>query len=242
MPELNTKETCELILAELQQLGSEQTKKTLMKHGAKEPFFGVKVADLKKIQKRYKKQQELAEELYSTGNSDAMYLAGFVCDPQKISKSTLQKWAEEAYWYYLSEYTVAWTAAETPFAWDIAAEWIKHDKEQIVAAGWNTYSSLLALTPNEELPLDLFSKLANRVAKSIHQQQNRVRYTMNGFIIALGGQIPELTEKCKTIGDQIGKVEVNMGGTACKVPPIRAYIEKVEDKNRVGKKRKTAFC
>ena len=42
----------EEIVAELQQLGSESTKKILLNHGIQEPVFGVKVADLKTIQKR----------------------------------------------------------------------------------------------------------------------------------------------------------------------------------------------
>ena len=42
------------LMKELEAMGSEQTKKVLMKHGAREPFFGVKVGDLKKIVKNLK--------------------------------------------------------------------------------------------------------------------------------------------------------------------------------------------
>ena len=56
-----------------------------MNHGAKEPFFGVKVGDLKKILKKTKKNHELSLELYKTGNSDAMYLAGLMADEKKIT-------------------------------------------------------------------------------------------------------------------------------------------------------------
>ncbi len=48
--------TTEEILSELQQMGSEQTKKTWARHGAREPFFGVKVGDMKTIVKRVKKK------------------------------------------------------------------------------------------------------------------------------------------------------------------------------------------
>ena len=47
--------TVDEILSQLEEFGYENTKKTMMKHGAKEPFFGVKVADLKKIHKKTKK-------------------------------------------------------------------------------------------------------------------------------------------------------------------------------------------
>jgi len=48
--------TAKEILNQLEAYGDERTKNTLMKHGAIEPFFGVKVADLKKILKRTKKE------------------------------------------------------------------------------------------------------------------------------------------------------------------------------------------
>ena len=44
------------ILGELEPLGSESYRQMMMKnHGVKEPCFGVKIGDLKKIQKRIKK-------------------------------------------------------------------------------------------------------------------------------------------------------------------------------------------
>ena len=46
----------------------------------------------------------------------------------------------------------------------------------------------------------------------------------------------------KEVAGKIGIVEVNMNGTACKVPFAKDYIQKVVDKQRIGKKRKTARC
>ena len=65
---------------------------------------------------------------------------------------------------------------------------------------------------------------------------------MNNYIIALGGAVAEFTDLCKKAGDEIGKVVVSMGETACKVPDIKSYIVKIEEKNRIGKKKKTAKC
>ena len=79
------------IMSQLEAMGNESTKKTLMKHGAREPFFGVKVEDLKKIVKIVKKDYKLSLELYATGNSDAMYLAGLIADEKKMKKEMLLK-------------------------------------------------------------------------------------------------------------------------------------------------------
>ena len=43
--------TAQEVLKKLEDYGDERTKNTLLKHGAKEPFYGVKVQDLKKILK-----------------------------------------------------------------------------------------------------------------------------------------------------------------------------------------------
>ncbi len=235
---MNVKE----VLKELESYGNPGTKKIYANHGAKEPYFGVKVADLKKILKKTKKNHELSLELYKTGNTDAMYLAGLMADEKQISKKELEEWADQAYWYYLSEFAVPWVASETPHAWVLGQKWIKSKEERFACAGWATLSNFAALNEDKNLDIKAYSKLLDKVGKEIHKAQNRVRYTMNGFVIAVGSYIPELTKKAQEIADKIGKVEVQMGGTACKVPLATTYIQKVIDKDRVGKKRKTARC
>ena len=71
---------------------------------------------------------------------------------------------------------------------------------------------------------------------------NRVRHTMNNFVIAVGSYVPAFTSKAKSIAKAIGEVKVNMGNTACKVPDALAYIKKVEDAGKLGQKKKTVFC
>lgn len=228
------------VLKELESYGDERTKNTFIKHGAQEPFFGVKVGDLKKILKKTKKNHALSLALYETGNSDAMYLAGLMADEKQISKDDLNRWIEAAYWYYLSEYAVPWVAAETQYGFELGLEWIRSEKENVAAAGWSTLSNYASI--NDTLDLNVYSSLLDEVEKTIHDAKNRVKYTMNGFVIAVGSFIPELTEKSKKIAAKIGKVSVFMGETSCKVPLAKDYITKIESQGRLGKKRKTARC
>jgi 3-methyladenine DNA glycosylase AlkD len=230
------------VVTELAALGNEATKKVLMRHGAREPFYGVKVEDLKKIQKRVKKDHQLALALFATGISDAMYLAGMIADPSRMKKSDLERWVNKAYWYLLSEYTVAGVAAESPHGAALARKWIESDTEAIASCGWCTFSGLVALKPDEELDLAEIEELLDRVEAGIHAAPNRVRYTMNGFVIAVGSAVTPLTQKARAVAQAVGKVEVDMGGTACKVPAALAYIEKVEQAGKLGKKRKSVIC
>ena len=230
------------IMQQLQLWGNENTKKVLMKHGAREPFFGVKVEDLKKIQKKVKKDYTLSLQLFDTGNSDAIYLAGLISDPAKMTREDLNDWAEKAYWYMISEYTVAWVAAESRFGTELALRWIDSDKENIACSGWSTLASIAAIKSDAEVDKDLYSKLLNRVSETIHKEKNRVRYTMNVFVISVGGYCTHLAEEAKNVANKIGIVKVEMGGTACKIPLATDYIQKMHKRGMLGKKRKTAMC
>ena len=226
------------VMLELKNCGNENTKKTLIKHGAKEPFFGVKVEDLKKIKKKTKINHKLALELFATGNSDAMYLASMIADITIMTKSEIQKWAKEAYWHYLSEHAVPSVAAIHKDGFSIALKWIDKKEERFASAGWATLSAILSKTPNDELDIKEIKILLKRAEKEIHTSENRTRYAMNNFVISVGSYIPELTKVAIQSADKIGKVSVNMGGTSCKVPLASDYFAKIVKMGRVGKKRK----
>ena len=234
--------TAEQIMKELEKKGSESIKKIFLNHGAKGPLFGVKVGDLKVIQKKVKKDHQLAMELFGTGIYDAMYLAGLIADQSKMSKKDIQQWAEKSPSHGISEYTVAWVAAESDYGWELGMKWIDSSRESIASSGWNTLSCVIAMKPDNELDIALIKKLLQRIVKEIHSAPNRVRYTMNGFVIGVAGFIKELTKEAIEVSKKIGDVYVDMEGTACKVPSAPDYIKKMEARGSIGKKKKTVKC
>lgn len=229
-------------MAELEAKGSEGIKKILLKHGVKEPFFGVKVEDLKVIQKKVKKDYQLSKDLYATGNADAMYLAGLIADENKMTKKDLSVWVKAAVSNNISEYTVPWIAAESHFGYELAIEWIDSKTEYIAAAGWSTLSSLVAIKADSELDILAFKALLARVEKEIHKAPDRIRSKMNSFVISVGIYVAPLTASAIGTAKKIGKVTVIMEGTACKVPDAIEYIKKAETKGSIGKKKKMARC
>jgi 3-methyladenine DNA glycosylase AlkD len=233
--------TAKSILAELKPLGTEGYKRVIMKHGIPEPCYGVKISELKKYEKRIKKDYQLALDLYDTGVYDAMYLAGLIADDAKMTKKDLQRWADKACGP-LASYTVAWVAAGGPHAWEIAREWIDSKSETVAIAGWGTLSCLVALKDDKELDIAELKRLLQRVQKEIHKAPDDVRYKMNSFVIAVGGYVKPLTEFAKQVGEKNGVLTVDMGDTSCKVPFALDYIAKMEKRGVIGKKRKTVKC
>ncbi|MBS0263309.1 MAG: DNA alkylation repair protein, partial [Planctomycetes bacterium] len=126
--------TSKEILKELQALGNDGYKRVMLKHGVPEPVWGVKIEELKKFQKRIKVDYQLALDLFDSGVSDAMYLAGLIADDQRMTKKDLQKWVKQARCSMHSEYTVPWVAAGSSWGWELALEWIDSKAENVASA------------------------------------------------------------------------------------------------------------
>ncbi|MBI4625437.1 MAG: DNA alkylation repair protein [Verrucomicrobia bacterium] len=230
------------VMSELAAKGSAAIKRIFARHGAKEPFFGVKVGDLKVIQKKLKGDQALALQLYATGNGDAQYLAGLIADGRKMTPAQIQAWADSAAWSMISGTIVPWVASEHPDGFTLAVKWIDSPKESVANSGWSTLGALAAVVPDDRLPVKQFSALLDRVARTLPTSPNRVRYAMNGFVISCGTYVAALGEKAIATARKVGRVAVDMGETACQVPEAESYIMKCRRGAPVAPKRKTVRC
>lgn len=222
--------------------GSESVKKLWLKHGAKEPFFGVKIGDLKPLAKQLKNQQALAHELFATGNSDAQYLAGMIADGTVMTRAELQKWADTASWRMITNTIVPWVASENANGFVLALEWIDSPDENLVYAGWHTLGAIVTITPDDQLDVKKLDALLDRVAKTLPKSPNWVRSAMNSFVIACGTYCAPLAERAIATARKVGKVEVDVGETECRIPEAEAYILKSRRGAVIAPKRKTVRC
>jgi len=234
--------TASEIVEQLKPLGKEGTKKVLLNHGIKEPVLGVKIEDLKKLQKRVGNDHQLALDLYNTGIYDAQYLAGMMADEKKMTKKDLRHWLANSNCAALCGSVLAAVAAESAHGWELALDWIESKNENAAETGWTTLGMIVSITDDADLDQAMLKRLLKRVEQTIHRAPNHVRYSMNGFVIAVGSYVRELTELATQTANRIGRVTVDMGNTACKVPSATEYIEKVRKRGTIGKKRKTARC
>lgn len=77
---------------------------------------------------------------------------------------------------------------------------------------------------NQQLPDEYFDPYLELIANGIHRRKNRVRYEMNGALIAIGLRNEKLEKKAIAVAKKIGKVEVDHGETGCKTPDAAEYI------------------
>lgn len=232
----------EMVMQELEALGKERTKKIYASNGAQEPLFGVATGEMKPIFRKTKINQTLAEELYATGNYDAMYFAGIIADPKAMTEADFERWIDAAYFYMLSDFVVAVTLAETDIAQQVADKWIASGEELKMSAGWSCYCWLLGNRPDSEFAESKMTDLLKTAEKKIHDSPERAKYAMNNFIYTVAVSYLPLHDMAVKTAKAVGPVEVNLDKPKSKFIDASANIQKALDRGQIGFKRKHVRC
>jgi 3-methyladenine DNA glycosylase AlkD len=230
------------VMQELEALGKERTKKIYISNGAHEPLFGVATGAMKPIAKKIKINQALAEELYATGNYDAMYFAGIIADPKAMTESDFDVWMDGAYFYMLSDFVVAVTLAEADIAQDVVDKWIYSGEELRMSAGWSCYCWLLGNRKDVEFSESKIANMLETVENTIHDSPERTKYAMNSFLYTVGISYVPLHEKALETAKAVGPVEYKRDNKKSSFLHAYETIQKEVDKGRLGFKRKYVRC
>jgi 3-methyladenine DNA glycosylase AlkD len=215
-----------VILTEIESLGTEQARKTYRRHGVGENVWGVSYSDLGKYQKKLKINHEIALDLWASGIHDAQILALMIADPQQADSATLDKWVKTLNNYVITDAFGAYVA-KTPLARQKAEAWIKSDQEWVGAAGWDILGILAS--NDTSLPDSYFEPYLGIIERDLHTSKNRTRHSMNNALISIGARNLNLQPNAVATAKRIGKVKVDHGQTNCKTPDAISYMQKVID-------------
>ncbi len=232
----------ETVMQELEALGKERLKKQYMSNGAHEPLFGVATGAMKPIAKTIKINQPLAEQLYVTGNYDAMYFAGIIADPKAMTEADFERWMDGAYFYMLSDYVVAVTLAETGIAQEVADKWIGSGEELRMSAGWSCYCWLLGSRPDTEFDQGKLASMLELVKQMIHHSPGRTQASMNNFLYTTAVSYLPLHDLSVETAKAVGPVEMKRDNKKSSVLLAADNIQKAVDKQQLGFKRKYVRC
>src|SRR6476620_5795309 len=227
----------QVVMEELEALGKERTKKMYISNGAHEPLFGVATGAMKPIARKIKINQPLAEELYATGNYDAMYFAGIIADAKGMTESDFERWIDGAYFYMLSDYVVAVTLAEAHIAQAVADKWIASGEELRMSAGWSCYCWLLGNRPDSEFSASKISSMLDQVENTIHDSPDRTKSAMNNFIYTVGISYLPLHDKAVETAKAVGPVEIRRDKKKSSILLASENIQKEIDRGKLGFKR-----
>lgn len=230
------------ILDQLSSLTNERTKKYYVSGGAKEPVFGCTISSMKPLFKQLKFNQALADQLYDTGNYDAMYLAGMIAEPKKMTKQDFDRWISKAYFFMISDFIVSVTLAEADIGAEVADNWIESDKELTISAGWKTYEWMLGTRKNETFDEQRLKELIEMIPTRFESQPPRAQLSMVDFLQAVAISYPPLHEEALKVAKLIGRREIKLSEYKSRtVDPFADIVSEVK-KGRMGFKRKHVRC
>ncbi|MHC4878371.1 MAG: DNA alkylation repair protein [Planctomycetota bacterium] len=216
--------TLDEAMSTLKKLGTEQNRRIYRRHGAGDDLFGVSFGELKKLVRRIKRDQSLAEQLWETGNTDAQTLALMIADPALLKSSQVDAWLRAISYSLLADY-LATLVAQTDFALNKMSKWTKQKKELTRVCGYAIVCTLLKDVPDALSDEDCRS-LLQRIEAEIHSSANRARHTMIMTVCAIGIARPQLRDEAVATARRIGPVQVDHGETNCTTPDAEAYILK----------------
>ncbi|MGB0716443.1 MAG: DNA alkylation repair protein, partial [Phycisphaerae bacterium] len=170
-------------LKELESAGTAQNRKVYARHGVQGTMFGVSFANLNKLKKKIKVDHDLAQALWNSGNHDARILATMVADHQALDRKTLEQWVKDVDCYVLGD-ALAGIAAKSSVSQPLMKKWIASKKEWVGSVGWTMLCHVA--THDKSLDDDEFASYLPLIEETIHKAKNRVRYAMNGAMIAIG--------------------------------------------------------
>ncbi|GIO42711.1 DNA alkylation repair protein [Paenibacillus apis] len=232
----------EAVMQELEALGKERTKKIYISNGAHEPLFGVATGAMKPIAKKIKMNQPLAEELYATGNYDAMYFAGIIADPNGMTEEDYERWIDGAYFYMLSDFVVAVTLSESDIAQQVADKWIASGEELRMSAGWSCYCWLLGNRPDHQFSEQKIAGMLELAASTIQDSPTRTKFSMSNFIYTVGISYLPLHAKALETAKALEPIEVQLNNAKSKHLQPAGNILKFLERGQLGFKRKYVRC
>lgn len=217
--------------------GTQQNVKIYRNHGCDIDLYGVSMKTLKDIHKQIKNDTELGLLLFKSNNADMLYLSQWIVDVNELSLDDIVSVIDHTNYYVILENVIPNIIIhDVGLTREFIRRYLRSDSPRYRQISYSLYGLLVSYYTN--LDLAKIEKEIKYIETHIQEEENRVKYTMNSFLISIGVYIEEYSEQVLALGRTIGTIKVDMGKTSCKVPSIITYIEKNIERNKIGVKKK----
>jgi 3-methyladenine DNA glycosylase AlkD len=184
------------VMAELAALEDPRAREVNEKHG---DDHGVNLGKLRAVAKRLKTQQELASELWATGDTAARLLALLICRPKAFGRDELDAMLREARIPKVHDWLVNYVVKKSPHAEELRTAWLADPDPVVASAGWALTSDRVAKQPEG---LDL-PGLLNVVEADMKDAPERLQWSMNTCLATIGIWHAGHRSRAVSIGEQL---------------------------------------
>lgn len=194
------------IMARLESLGNDSTRKTNLRNGCGENQFGVKMGDLRVLAKDIRVDHDLGLQLWRTGNWDARLLATQIMKPKSLSAENLDSmvieisFAPNTMTSQLCDWFMKNLVKLHPDKEKLRIKWLASEHPMAARAGWSLTAERVVKEPEG---LDL-AAILDRIEKEMPSAPTPVQWTMNFALGEIGIRFPEFRQRAIAIGEKIG--------------------------------------
>ncbi len=184
------------VMAELAALEDPRARAVNEKHG---DDHGVNLGRLRSVAKRLKTQQDLALELWATGDTAARLLALLICRPKAFTRDQLDTMLREGRRPKVHDWLVNYVVKKSAHAEDLRTTWFCDPDPVVASAGWALTADRVVKQP-EGLDLE---GLLDTVEAEMKGAPERLQWAMNTCLAQIGIEHPALRARAIGIGERL---------------------------------------
>ena len=208
------------VMAELAALEDPKTRAVNERHG---DDHGVNLGKLRAIAKRLKTRQDLAEELWATGDSAARLLALLICRPKAFGRDELDAMLRGARTPKVHDWLVNYVVRKSPHAEELRVAWFADPDPVVASAGWALTTERVAKRPDG---LDL-AGLLDTVEAEMKDAPPRLQWAMNHCLAQIGIEHPEHRARAIAIGERLEVLKDYPTSPGCTSPFAPVWIDEM---------------
>lgn|SRR5690606_18161886 len=181
---------------------------------------GVNLSKLRAIAKRLRTQQDLAVQLWQTGDTAARLLALLVSRPRAFARDELDTMLREARAPKVHDWLVSYVVRKSPHAEDLRVAWLADPDPVVASAGWDLTADRVVKRPEG---LDL-AGLLDVVEAQMKDAPDRLQWAMNTCLAQIGIEHPEHRARALAIGERLRVLEDYPTPPNCTSPYAPTWI------------------
>jgi len=208
------------VMAELAGLDDPRIRAVNEKHG---DDHGVNLGKLRALAKRLKTQQELARELWATGDSAARLLALLVCRPKAFGHDELDVMLREARTPKVHDWLVNYVVKKSPHAEELRVAWSADPDPVVASAGWALTTERVAKKP---AGLDL-DGLLDVIEAEMKDAPDRLQWAMNHCLAQIGIEHAGHRARALAVGERLEVLKDYPTPPGCTSPYAPVWINEM---------------
>ncbi|MFB8212380.1 DNA alkylation repair protein [Streptomyces sp. NPDC056010] len=212
-----TEATATDVLAELAALDDPKARAVNARHG---DDHGVNLSKLRALAKRLGKRQELAVELWESGDTAARLVALLVCRPKAYTQGELDRMLREARAPKVHDWLVGYVVKKSPHAEELRLAWTEDPDPVVASAGWALTADRVVKRPDG---LDL-GGLLDVIEAEMQGAPDRLQWAMNTCLAQIGIEHPEHRARALDIGERLGVLKDYPTPKGCTSPYAPVWI------------------